>query len=190
MSAVDERLNNFVEEVSRIRGVAYITVSSEGFPYMTKGADREGAEYASAIASSMLKSVEELSLLMDEGKPVWLKVYLPGDYKVQMFQYNNLSVAIKYEEYLEMVIEKLIDNLKKGITIKCPYCKRDLTFVTVKCPYCGSLNVFNEPRCWSCGADLRLKKCPYCGKLVYYDGRKPSFFTLLIYRIKKIFGLA
>ncbi len=190
MSAVDERLSTFVEEVSKIRGVAYVTASSEGFPYMTKGTDREGAEYASAIASSMLKSIEELALIMDKGKPIWLKVYLPEDYRVQMFQYKNLAVAIKYEAYLEKVIDKLIDNLRKEITIRCPHCKRDLTFVTVRCPSCGSLNVFNEPKCWSCGADLRLKRCPYCGGLVFYDGRKPSFFTLLVYRIKRIFGLS
>ncbi len=188
MSAVDERLNSFIEQVSKIRGVAYVAASSEGLPYMTKGTDKEGAEYASAIASSLLRSVEELSVLLDKGKPEWLKVYLPDDYRIQLFKYQNLAIALKYEGYLERVIEKLINNLTSNVTVKCPYCKRDLTFTTIRCPSCGALNVFNEPRCWSCGADLSLKSCPYCGKLIYYDGRKPSFFTLLIYRIKRIFG--
>ncbi len=184
----EERLRFFVDSVSKLRGVSYVAAGSEGLPYLVKGTEKENAEYVAAVASSLYKRINELTVLLDLGNEEWSKIYYPEDYRMTLFEYDNLTVAIKYEFVLERVIEALIDNLRKGVEVKCPHCGRELTFEVVKCPSCGARVPFTEPTCWSCGADLKLKTCPYCGKLTFHDGRKPSFITVLIYKLKKIFG--
>ena len=184
----EERLRQFVDSVSKLRGVNYVAAGSEGLPYLVQGTERENAEYVAAVASSLYNSINDLTTLLDLGKEVWSKVYYPEDYRMLLFEYDNLTVAIKYEFVLEKIVETLVDNLKKGVEVKCPHCGRDLTFEVVRCPKCGARVPFTEPTCWSCGADLRLKECPYCHGLTFHDGKKPSFITVLIYKIKKIFG--
>jgi len=184
----EERLKLFVDSVSKLKGVNYVAAGSEGFPYLVRGTEKENAEYVAAVASSLYDSINELTTLLDLGKEIWSKIYYPEDYRMLMFKYDNLTIAIKYEYVLERIIETLVDNLRNNLVVKCPYCKNDLTFEVVKCPKCGARVPFTEPTCWSCGADLRLKECPYCHKLVFYNGKKPSFITLLIYKIKSMFG--
>ncbi|NPA84887.1 MAG: hypothetical protein GXO07_02645 [Crenarchaeota archaeon] len=184
----EERLKKFVDSVSKLKGVSYVAAGAEGLPYLVGGTERENAEYVAAVASSLYKSINDLTTTLNLGREEWSKVFYPEDYRMLMFEYDQLTVAVKYEQVLEKIIESLVNNLKRNAVVKCYRCGNELTFEVVRCPKCGTRVPFTDPTCWSCGADLRLKECPYCGTLIFNDGGKPSFITLLIYKIKRIFG--
>ncbi|ABU81824.1 zinc ribbon domain-containing protein [Ignicoccus hospitalis] len=184
----NDRLKAFVEKVGSFKDVSYVAVSSEGLPYMIKGTERENAEYVAAVASSLYDRINELTMALNLGKEERSKIYYPEDYHMLLFKKDNFVVAIKYDFAIDKLIEALTNNLLKGIEVRCPYCKNDLSFDVVKCPKCGERLPFTEPKCWNCGADLTLKECPHCGNLIYYNGQKPSFIKLLIYKLKRIFG--
>ena len=136
----------------------------------------------------MYDRINELTTLLDYGKEERSKIYYPENYHLVLFKKYNMVVAIKYDYSLEKLIDTLVNNLVNDVEVKCPVCKNDLSFEVVKCPKCGVRLPFTEPKCWNCGADLTLKECPHCGAIITFDGKKPSFIKLLIYKIKKIFG--
>ena len=182
------RLKNFVDSVSKMRGVSYVAASSEGLPYFAKGIEASSADYISALANSLHDRISEISKSIGFGDVEWVKLYPTETSRIYIFKFQQFIMILKYDFALDRIIEMLVNNLKKGVSVICYNCKTDLTFRIYKCPKCGASNTYNASRCWSCGADIRLKHCPNCGKLILPDGSKPGFFTVLIYKLKSVFS--
>ncbi|ALU12132.1 hypothetical protein EYM_00675 [Ignicoccus islandicus DSM 13165] len=188
-SSSEDRISKFVDSVSKLRGISYVSVSSEGLPFKAAGIQRQGAEYIAAISHSLFTELQQISKEVDLGTPAWMKVFLKDNTnRIYIFPYDKFILTVKYDYVLDKLIEKLIENLVKGIRIICQHCGADLTFEVYKCPKCGSSLTYNVKRCWNCGADVSIKQCPKCGKYILPDGSKPGFITLLILKIKSIFS--
>ncbi len=188
-SSNEDRLQKFVNSVGKLRGVSYVSVSSEGLPFKVSGVQRQGAEYIAAVSHSLTRVLQEIGKDADLGEVQWMKVFMKENTdRIFISPFEKFVVAIKYDYVLDRLIEKLIGNLKSGIEIKCHNCGSDLTFEVYKCPKCGTSLTYNVTTCWSCGADVRIKRCPKCDKYILPDGSKPGFFTVLILKIKSLFG--
>ncbi len=184
---MDKELVKFADDIITLKGVDYVVIASEGFPYLIRGTERETGEYIGATVYSLTKTVKKMGEMFNLGDLDILKIHLNRNDEVLSFDYGNLVVSVKCRTRLERVLEDFKELLEQKKRITCWRCGRDLTFKVYRCPNCDMENSFVARKCWSCSYDLSIKACPYCGAKLTPEGRKPSFFQVLIYKLKMLF---
>ncbi len=174
LSGLLSRIAGFLGKLSGVRW--FIIVDRDARSVATHSpviSDKDAEELKELIinAGEISEAFSKYSLFRRrEMKTRTLYVKFNGE-GLEVENIGKFVVAINTDEKLLPVFSKIFDLLRRGETVKCENCGRELLLETYTCPRCGRTVPFIVEECPHCGYNLRVKKCPGCGNYIDVRGR-------------------